>query len=123
MLESARERWQRRRAEERFLFTPSGGGDVSICLVYPNTYAVGMANLGFQSVFEILSTHPRVHCERAFLPDTDLRDGEVVSFESGRRLRDFEIVAFSISFETDYLHVVDILAGAGIPPLRSDRNG
>ncbi len=123
MPESPRERWQRRRADERFLFTPSGGGDVSVCLVYPNTYAVGMANLGFQSVFEILSTHPRVHCERAFLPDADQRGDEVVSFESGRRLRDFEVVAFSISFETDYLHVVDILAGAGIPPLRADRGG
>ena len=123
MSESLRERTRDRRAQERFLFTPSGGGDVSICLVYPNTYPVGMANLGFQSVFEILSCHPRVHCERAFLPDDDHRGAEVVTFESGRRLRDFEIVAFSISFETDYLHVVEILAGAGLPPLRDDRGG
>ena len=120
---SLRERNRARREEERFLFTPSGGGDVAICLVYPNTYPVGMANLGFQSVFEILSRHPRVHCERAFLPDADQRGGEVVSFESGRRLRDFEIVAFSISFETDYLHVVDVLRAAGIPPLREGRGG
>jgi radical SAM superfamily enzyme YgiQ (UPF0313 family) len=123
MSESLRERTRDRRAQERFLFTPSGGGDVSICLVYPNTYPVGMANLGFQSVFEILSCHPRVHCARAFLPDDDHRGAEVVTFESGRRLRDFEILAFSISFETDYLHVVEILAGAGLPPLRDDRGG
>jgi len=123
MPESPRERARERRAKERFLFTPSGGGDVSICLVYPNTYPVGMANLGFQSVFEIFSCHPRVHCERAFLPDTDQRGTEVRTLESGRRLRDFEIVAFSISFETDYLHVVEILAGAGIPPLRAARGG
>jgi radical SAM superfamily enzyme YgiQ (UPF0313 family) len=120
---SLRERNRARWEQERFLFTPSGGGDVSVCLVYPNTYPVGMANLGFQSVFEILSRHPRVHCERAFLPDADQRGGEVVSFESGRRLRDFEIVAFSISFETDYLHVVDVLHAAGIPPLRDERGG
>jgi radical SAM superfamily enzyme YgiQ (UPF0313 family) len=94
-----------------------------VCLVYPNTYPVAMANLGFQSVFEILSRHPRVLCERAFLPDADQRGSEVVSLESGRRLRDFEILAFSISFETDYLHVVDILTGAGISPLRDDRGG
>jgi len=123
MPESVLKRARERRARERFLFEPSGGGDVSICLVYPNTYAVGMANLGFQSVFEILSRHPRVHCERAFLPDDDQRAEEVVSFESGRGLRDFEIVAFSISFETDYLHVVDVLLGAGIPPLRAERGG
>ncbi|MCC6767093.1 MAG: radical SAM protein [Deltaproteobacteria bacterium] len=123
MPESLRDRNRDRHAQERFLFTPTGGGDVSVCLVYPNTYPVGMANLGFQSVFEILSRHPRVRCERAFLPDSDQRGSEVVSFESGRPLRDFEIVAFSISFETDYLHVVDILAGAGIAPLREERQG
>jgi radical SAM superfamily enzyme YgiQ (UPF0313 family) len=123
MSQSLRERQDERRAQERFLFTPSGGGDVAMCLVYPNTYPVGMANLGFQSVFEILSCHPRVHCERAFLPDSEQRGAEVVSFESGRRLRDFEIVAFSISFETDYLHVVDILTSAGIAPLRENRGG
>ncbi len=105
------------------MFSPSGGGDVSICLVYPNTYPVAMANLGFQAVFEMLACHPRVHCERAFLPDDDQRGSEVSSLESGRRLRDFEIVAFSISFETDYLHVVEILSGAGIPPLRDERGG
>ncbi len=123
MPESLRDRNGARRAQERFLFTPTGGGDVSVCLVYPNTYPVGMANLGFQSVFEILSRHPRVRCERAFLPDAEQRGSAVVSFERGGRLRDFEIVAFSISFETDYLHVVDILAGAGIPPLREHRRG
>jgi len=105
------------------LFQPSAGGDVAICLVYPNTYPVGMANLGFQAVFEILSCHPRVRCERAFLPDRDDPDREVVSLESGRPLRDFELVAFSISFESDYLHVVEMLAVAGIPPLREERTG
>ncbi len=118
-----RERARERLAHERFLFEPTRGGDVSVCLVYPNTYPVGMANLGFQAVFEILSCHPRVHCERAFLPDRDERDREVVSLESGRPLREFEIVAFSISFEADYQHVVDILVGAGIIPLRTERGG
>src|SRR5690349_12500810 len=123
MPQSFRDRARARAANERFLFEPAGGGDVSVCLVYPNTYPVGMANLGFQAVLEILSRHPRVRCERAFLPDADQAGAEAVSFESGRRLRDFEIVAFSISFETDYLHVIGILASAGIPPLRAERGG
>ncbi len=118
-----RERASERLAKERLLFTPSGGGDVSVCLVYPNTYPVAMANLGFQAVFAILATHPRVRCERAYLPDPDQREHEVLTLESGRRLREFEIVAFSISFETDYLHVVDILAAAGIAPMREQRDG
>jgi radical SAM superfamily enzyme YgiQ (UPF0313 family) len=105
------------------LFRPSAGGDLAVCLVYPNTYPVGMANLGFQAVFEILSRHPRVRCERAFLPDRDEPDREVVSLESGRPLREFELLAFSISFESDYLHIVEILAGGGIPALRAERGG
>ena len=123
MRHTTRERARERLAKERFLFRPNTGGDVAVCLVYPNTYPVGMANLGFQAVFEILSCHPRVRCERAFLPDRDQPRAEVVSLESGRPLREFEIVAFSISFETDYLHVVDILAAAGIAPLRDARSG
>jgi len=82
-----------------------------------------MANLGFQAVFEILSRHPRVCCERGFLADDGQRESEVISLESGRSLRDFEILAFSISFETDYLHVVEILVDAGIAPLRDRRRG
>ena len=123
MRRSIRDRASERLAKERLLFRPSGGGDLSVCLIYPNTYPVAMANLGFQAVFEILSTHPRVRCERAYLPDQDQRHHEVLTLESGRRLGEFEIVAFSISFETDYLHVVDILAGAGIAPLRDQRAG
>src|SRR3954468_12529832 len=114
MKPNPRERARQRLAQETFLFEPTRGGDVAVCLLYPNTYAVRMANLGFQAVFEILSRHPRVHCERAFLPDRDERGAEVVSLESGRALRDFEILAFSISFESDYQHIVDLLAGAGI---------
>ena len=121
MRHAIRERARARLAEERLLFRPAGGGDVSVCLVYPNTYPVAMANLGFQSVFEILSCHPRVRCERAYLPDADQRGHGVLSLESGLPLRDFEILAFSISFETDYQNVVDLLVAAGIPPLRSAR--
>src|SRR5205809_34811 len=58
-----------RRAAERRLFRAGPSGPLSICLVYPNTYAVGMANLGFQAVLRILAEDPRVTADRAFLPD------------------------------------------------------
>src|SRR3989304_8917214 len=45
------------------------GGKVSIALVYPNTYAVGMSNLGFQTIYRHLNAIPDVVCERVFLPD------------------------------------------------------
>ena len=112
-----------RLAAERHLFTAGPSGPLSVCLVYPNTYAVGMANLGFQAVFRLLAQDPRVSCERAFLPD-GARGGwpsTLRSLEHDRAVRDFDIVAFSLSFETDYLHVLDCLGLARIPLWRRER--
>ncbi|MCP9495067.1 MAG: radical SAM protein [Pyrinomonadaceae bacterium MAG19_C2-C3] len=97
------------------------GAALRIALVYPNTYEVGMANLGFQALYEIFNLMPDVSCERAFLPDE--RDGRehektrtpLLSFETQTRVRDFDVVAFSISFETDYLNMARLMQLAGIP--------
>ena len=86
-----------------------------------------MANLGFQAAYRILSQDPRCRCERAFLPDPDEAEAlgrataPLASLESQRPLPDFELLAFSLSFETDYLHILDILAAAHIPLLARDR--
>src|SRR5262249_50476251 len=80
-----------------------------VALGYPNLYFVGMANLGFQGVYRMLNELPDVVCERAFLPDdADAAELEragqpLTSFESGTPLRDFDVLAFSVSFENDYL--------------------
>ena len=112
-----------RLAAERRLFTPGPRGPLSVCLVYPNTYAVGMANLGFQAVLRLLHDDPHVTVERAFVPDGPRADWPrpLRSFESDRPLGDFDVLAFSISFESDYLHVLDVLALAGLPLRRSAR--
>ena len=112
-----------RLAAERRLFTPGPRGPLSVCLVYPNTYAVGMANLGFQAVFRLLHDDPHVTVERAFLPDGPRArwPQPLRSLESDRPLGDFDVLAFSISFETDYLHVLDVLGSAGLPLRRSAR--
>ncbi len=97
-------------------------------LVYPNTYAVGMSNLGFQTVYHLLNQRDDVSCERIFLPDPeDLAQygdtaGLYVSLESATPLLAFDILAFSVSFEMDYLHVVAMLRAAKIPPLRAKRS-
>ncbi len=124
MRHTIRERARERRAQERLLFAPTRGGDLSICLVYPNTYPVGMANLGFQAVFEILACHPRVHCERAFLPDRDEPDREVVSLRERAptsRLR----AAGVLALVRDRLpaHRRDSGAAPASPPLRAARGG
>lgn len=97
-------------------------GRLRIALVYPNTYHVGMSNLGFQTVYRQLNDFAHVVCERAFLPDTRYRDpGRLLSLESQRPLNDFDIIAFSLSFENDYPHILDILKQAALPLNSSDR--
>jgi radical SAM superfamily enzyme YgiQ (UPF0313 family) len=114
-------------AKEKVLYERRPGGDISVCVVYPNTYRLGMANLGYQSIYHIFETDPRVAADRAFLPDRDeltaiAAGGEhLQSFEMGKPLSDFEILAFSISFETDYLNVLTLLRLAGIPLRREQR--
>ena len=113
-----------RLAAERRLFAPGPSGPLSVCLVYPNTYPVGMANLGFQAVLRLLSEDARVACDRAFLADGERAawPRTLRSFEQDRSVGDFDVVAFSISFESDYLNVLHCLRLAGIP-LRSRERG
>jgi radical SAM superfamily enzyme YgiQ (UPF0313 family) len=112
-----------RLAAERRLFVPGPRGPLAVCLVYPNTYAVGMGNLGFQAVLRILSDDPHVTVDRAFLPDGPRTEWPrtLRALESDRPVGDFDVVAFSISFEADYLHVLDVLALAGLPLRRDAR--
>ena len=96
---------------------------ISIALVYPNRYHVGMSSLGYQTLYDLLNRLDQVVCERAFLPDG--KGSETVrpaTMESGRPIADVDIIAFSISFENDYPHLLTILDQAGIP-LRSDERG
>jgi radical SAM superfamily enzyme YgiQ (UPF0313 family) len=94
-------------------------GKTSIVLVFPNHYAVGLPNLGFQSVYRLLNSMESVVCERAFLPEMP---GPAKSIESGSNLEDFDIIAFSISFENDYLNLLTLLKDAGIPLLSFQRH-
>lgn len=112
--------------ERSLLATGTHRAGLRIALAFPNTYAVGMSNLGFQLVYRLLCLHPEVCCERFFLPDAQSRgrfrtDGGLRSIESGAHLGTFDCIAFSLSFESDYLNVVHMLALAGVPALRSER--
>jgi radical SAM superfamily enzyme YgiQ (UPF0313 family) len=124
-----RQRALERIAKERMLYARAPGGDIPVCVVYPNRYPLAMANLGFQAIYHIFESDAQVAADRAFLPDADelaamrLSNQQLLSFERGRPLTDFEIVAFSISFETDYLNLLTILQLAGIPARRTARGG
>jgi radical SAM family uncharacterized protein len=107
--------------KERGVVQKTWGGKISICLLYPNTYHVGMSNLGFQSLYQRLNTDEDVVCERAFLPEPeDLREYRntqtlLFSLESQEPLPSFDILAFSISFENDFLNILTLLDLAHIP--------
>jgi radical SAM superfamily enzyme YgiQ (UPF0313 family) len=87
---------------------------VRVALVYPNQYAVGMANLGFQTVYRLLNAMDHLVCERAFLPESTAGQTPL-SLESGRPLHEFDCLAFSIAFENDYTNVLTFLHQAGLP--------
>jgi len=94
-------------------------GNIRVALAYPNSYHVGMSNLGFHAVYQRLNDIDGVLCERVFTPDeTDRSETGVVSLESQRPLADFDVLAFSVSFENDYPNILTILESAGLP-LRS----
>src|SRR6478672_13432592 len=93
------------------------GGRIPVALVYPNTYYIGMSSLGFQTIYKPFNEAPDVVCERAFLPDTDGQfemphnraPVQPVTLEGGQPLRDYPVVAFSISYELDYFNMIRLL--------------
>lgn len=104
---------------EKFLYRyPKDKIKLNAVLVYPNSYYIGMSNLGLHSVYHIFQSHPEVHCERAFMDDHAKKTKTV---ESGRELGLFDVVVFSISFETDLLNLIRALCSSGIEPLREKR--
>lgn len=107
-------------AHEKGFIIPRKEAPIRIALVFPNRYEVGMANLGFQTVFRLWNQHPEVSCERAFFPKADASAG-VSTLETCRRLNLFDIVGFSLSFELDLVHILQCMMETGIPLLRSNR--
>lgn len=79
---------------------------VSIALVFPNYYSIGMSNLGFLYIYERLNKYKEIVCERVFLPQ---KEESLRSVENNRPLKDFNLILFSISFEVDYINVLKIL--------------
>jgi radical SAM superfamily enzyme YgiQ (UPF0313 family) len=120
--------YRSRLAKERGTIKKEWGSRISVALVYPNYYQVGMSNLGFQAVHGLLNDHPSVVSERVFLPEEDelsiykRRDHPLLSLESQTPLTEFDLIAFSLSFENDYPNVLTILELGKVPLLSSERD-
>src|SRR5947207_12500378 len=130
---SAMNSWQQR---ERALATLSKevgytkkphGSRLRIALAFPNTYWVGMSNLGFQTVYRLFNAEDDIVCERVFLPpkqelaEIAAARIPIVTLESQTPVAEFDVIAFSVSFEWDYVNVLTLLRLAGIPRYAAER--
>lgn len=103
------------------------GSNISMVLIYPGPYRVGMASLGFQTIFWEVTKRGDIICDRAFLLDEVYmeelrrRSSPLPSLELLRPINHFDIIAFSISYELSYPEIVKILAAGGVNPLSSER--
>jgi radical SAM superfamily enzyme YgiQ (UPF0313 family) len=114
-------------AQEVGGITKPHGGRLRVALAFPNTYFVGMSNLGLQTVYRLFNADERVVCERVFLParshdDRSPKRTPLVTLESGTPVAEFDVFAFSVSFEWDYTNVVAMLRMAGLEPRASRRH-
>jgi radical SAM superfamily enzyme YgiQ (UPF0313 family) len=125
--------WEYRERARQVLARETGyvlkphGGRLRVALAFPNTYWVGMSSLGFQTVYRLFNELDDVVCERVFLPPkqelrAQLESGApLLTLESQTPVHDFDVIAFSVSFEWDYTNVVTLLRLAGVPPRAADR--
>jgi len=125
--------WQQRERAREILAKEVGyvskphGGRLRVALAFPNTYFVGMSNLGFQTVYKLFNAEDDIVCERVFLPPkselaAQLAGGApLVTVESQTPVNEFDIFAFSVSFEWDYTNVISLLKLAGLRPRAAER--
>jgi len=126
--------WQQRERALELLSKEVGyvrkphGGKLRVALAFPNTYFVGMSNLGFQTVYKLFNAEDDIVCERVFLPPkselaAQLESGApLVTIESQTAVSEFDIIAFSVSFEWDYTNVLSLLRLAGVPARAAQRS-
>ena len=128
-------KWQKQRDRARdvlsrevgFVQKPHGGR-LRVALAFPNTYWVGMSNLGFQTVYRLFNAEDDIVCERFFLPpkqelaELSAAKTPLVTLESQTPVGDFDVIAFSVSFEWDYVNVLTLLRLAGVPAHAAERS-
>jgi radical SAM superfamily enzyme YgiQ (UPF0313 family) len=103
------------------------GDRLRVALAFPNTYWVGMSNLGFQTIYKLLNAEDDIVCERFFLPPKQelaalsASRAPLLTLESQTPVGDFDVIAFSVSFEWDYVNVLTLLRLAGLPLYAAER--
>ncbi len=101
---------------------------IRIALAYPDLYEIGMSNMALPILYELLNSQSDVLAERVYAPWLDMeallraRGTPLATLESGHRLKDFDIIGFSLGYELTYTNVLNMLDLAQIPVLAADRN-
>jgi radical SAM family uncharacterized protein/radical SAM-linked protein len=101
--------------------------EATFCLAFPDVYDIGMSHLGFKILYKLLNDDPRTLAERCYAPWVDLeaelrkRELPLVSLETKRPLRDFDVIGFSLQFELTYTNVLTMLDLGGVPLRAADR--
>ena len=114
-----------REEDSRITINPHVGQKVAI--VYPNTYFVGMSNLGLHIIYEEINLRNDSVCERIFLPEKkeleayDKTKSPLMSVETQRPMHQFDVVAFDVTFEMDYFHIPLMLRHGRVPIMAKDR--
>ena len=99
------------------------GGRLVVALAFPNAYYVGMSSLALQVIYRGFNAFPDVVCERVFWDKGGYEARRpLLTLESGRRVDEVDVWAFTISYEMDFFNVVEMLRQAGVPPLARDRD-
>jgi len=93
--------------------------DLRVALCYPNKYHIGMSSFAIHLIQHLFNSRNNVVCERVFLPYTK---AQPTSIESNQPLKNFDLIGFSVQFETDYPHIVKMLLDSLIPPYARERD-
>ncbi|MHB0976542.1 MAG: TIGR03960 family B12-binding radical SAM protein [Candidatus Aquicultorales bacterium] len=105
----------------------SSGGRLRVALAYPDTYEVGLSNLGLQILYELINTREDAVAERTYAPwvdmEAEMREAGVPLFalESDDPVADFDILGFTLQYELTYTNILNMLDLAGIPVFAAER--
>ena len=106
---------------------PWDGVDVKLCMIFPDSYEIGMSNLGIQILYELVNELPRFLCDRAFCPWPDMAGAlratntPLFGLDSRRPLSEFDMLGFSLPYEMGATGVLEVLDLARVPLESADR--
>jgi radical SAM superfamily enzyme YgiQ (UPF0313 family) len=114
---------RRRLGKEQGVIVKDWGGKLPFAFIYPNSYFIGMSNLGLQAIYGLLNAPDDCLCERVFWDKENSQNGLLpLSVESQRPLTDFAALAFSLNYEIDFFNIAPLLKSSGLPLYAIERD-